>query len=306
MRKLPPMDEPAGKPDGVGRSAQFAMLAVIIVLLGTCAMLFQSYRAATPRQRELEAREHAERLRYARALDAIAEIQDSLNGIAAVELPLPSAHRPSAFSEQRTGESSRTALSRIAEIGSLVQRSKHRIAQLEATLNRSTFEFAAVKRLLESAKRSASQKELLVRQLRARVRSLDTRVDGLESEVERRHAIIQARDQTIEEKRRELGTIYFVMGTKRALRAQGLIVAKGGVLGVGKTMQPSSIADDRLFTMLDTDRESTLTVPSPKARVLSAQPASSYSLLAEGDNMVLHIRNPRSFREVRQLVIMTE
>lgn len=306
MRKLPPLDEMAVRPDGVGRPVQFSLLAIIIVLLGTCAMLFHLYGTATPRHRESEAREHAERLRYARALDAIAEIQDSLNGIAAVELPQSSARSPSGFSEQRAGESSRRALSRIAEIGSLVQRSKHKIAQLEGNLNHSTSEFAVVQRLLESAKRTASQKELLVRQLAAQIRTLDTRVAGLETEVERRHVIIQARDQTIEEKRRELGTIYFVMGTKRALRNQGLIVAKGGVLGVGKTMQPSGTADDGLFTKLDTDRESTLTVPAPKARVLSAQPASSYSLVANGDNMVLHIRNPSSFRGVRHLVIMTE
>lgn len=303
---LPPIEAQGGKPDGPGRSVQFSLLAVIIVLLGTCAMLFQMYRTATPRQRESEARAHAERLRYARALDAIAEIQDSLNGIAAVELPQSSANRSSAYSEQRAGESSRIALRRIAEIGSLVQRSRHKIAQLEGNLDRSAFEFAAVQRLLESAKRTASQKEQLVRQLTARVHSLDTRVAGLESEVERRHAVIQARDHTIEEKRRELGTIYFVIGTKRALRAQGVIVAKGGLLGVGRTMQPSGMADDGLFTQLDTDRESTLTVPAPRARVISAQPESSYSLLAEGDKMVLHIRNPRAFREVRQLVIMTE
>ena len=44
---------------------------------------------------------------------------------------------------------------------------------------------------------------------------------------------------------------------------------------------------------------------TPKARVLSAQPASSYELKLEGEEMELHILEPREFRKVKHLVILT-
>ena len=60
------------------------------------------------------------------------------------------------------------------------------------------------------------------------------------------------------------------------------------------------------FTALDTDYEGIVRIPSRKARVLSAQPAASYSLDAVGGSLELRILDGESFRTVRHLVILTE
>jgi len=49
----------------------------------------------------------------------------------------------------------------------------------------------------------------------------------------------------------------------------------------------------------------TLAESRAKARVLSAQPAGSYSLVAAGGATELHIVDPRAFRTVKQVVILT-
>ena len=79
----------------------------------------------------------------------------------------------------------------------------------------------------------------------------------------------------------------------------------GGLMGLGKTLKPSGQINESLFTSMDTDRENVIHIPGARAQVLSAQPVSSYELLPAGDEVMLRILDPKEFRTVRHLVIMT-
>ena len=127
----------------------------------------------------------------------------------------------------------------------------------------------------------------------------------IEGAVQQGQETIRVKDMALEERRTELATIYLMMGTKKELSMSGVIVSKGGFLGLGKTVQLTGRFDESQFSRLDTDQEKLVRTPSPKARVLSAQPASSYELKIEGEQMELHILDPREFRKVKHLVIMT-
>ena len=137
---------------------------------------------------------------------------------------------------------------------------------------------------------------------------LKTQVVGLQTTVAQDQETIQSKNQTIEEKRKELGTVFYVIGTKKELAKSGLIVSKGGVLGLGKTVQLSGHYDDQLFTAIDTDAERMIRTPASKVKVvkvLSPQPVSSYELTVEGNQVAIHILDPVEFRKVKHVVIMT-
>ncbi len=84
-----------------------------------------------------------------------------------------------------------------------------------------------------------------------------------------------------------------------------MVVAKGGFLGMGKTLQITGHLDESLFKRLDTDQDRLVSAPSAKVQVLSAQPTSSYELAVGADRTELHILDPQEFRKVKHLVIMT-
>ena len=84
-----------------------------------------------------------------------------------------------------------------------------------------------------------------------------------------------------------------------------MIIAKGGLLGLGKTLQPSGLTDPAAFTPVDTDQETVVPIASAKARVLSAQAPTSYELRLNNGQLELHILDPQEFRKVRQVVILT-
>jgi uncharacterized protein HemX len=280
-------------------------IIAVALLLGATTVLFVKYRQSTVAYTDMKAAEETARTRYTQTIDAIAEIQDSLNAISPGDENVRLLSSELSTEQRMTEASGRQALDRIAVLRSSILRNKERIQTLESNLKQNGIKVAGLQRMITNLKHTVTEKEEFIAQLTGRVDSLQTQVASLETTVQDNQETIQAREQTIEEKRHELATVYYVIGTKKTLTASGLVAAKGGLLGLGKTLQPTGRADESLFTAIDTDEETVIRTASPRARVLSAQPPSSYELQLVEGQMELHILNPTEFRKVKQLVILT-
>jgi len=273
------------------------LAAVVVLLLVATAVLYQSNRKTSADFTSMKAEKDAVQKSYADAINGIAEIEDSLQAITAGENSKLVSQDLQA--EQRMGEPNRLeALDRIAVLNASIQRTKEKIRLLEANLKSNGVKMVGLERMVKGLKKNVVEKEAFIAQLTQQVDSLQTQVAGLEVTVQ------DGRD-SIEDKRRELGTIYYVIGTKKDLATAGVIVAKGGVLGLGKTLLVSGNFDDSQFTPIDTDQETTINATATKAQVLSPQPPSSYELKVEGNHVELRILDPKVFRTVKHLVIMT-
>jgi len=278
---------------------QFGAVAVIVLLLGATVVFVQKYQKSSAELRATQAAEETARSHYAEAFNAIAEIQDSLNAITPDEAGRRL--RPENLTaEQRLTEPNRQqALESIALLNASIQRTKERIGSLEASLKKSGVKIAGLQKLVANLKQTVSEKEGSIAMLSGQVDSLQVQVSGLTTQV-------QEHEATIEDKRRELATVYVAVGTKKELAAQGVIAAKGGFLGLGKTVQPTGLVSAAVYTPLDTDHETVVPLPAAKARLVSAQPPGSYELATGADGkMELRIIDAREFRRVRQVVIVT-
>jgi hypothetical protein len=197
------------------------------------------------------------------------------------------------------------ALERIGLLRASIERNKQRIERLENDLHHSKVHIGGLEKMLASLKKSTAEKEAQIAALTAQVDTLHTQVGSLTTQVAEVQDTVKARDESIADRQRELATVYYVADTKSALSKAGVIEAKGGVLGIGKTLKPTGRTGDGLFRTLNTDEETVIELPSAKAQVLTAQPVSSYELRQVNGRMELHILSPMEFRKVRQLVIMT-
>ena len=70
-------------------------------------------------------------------------------------------------------------------------------------------------------------------------------------------------------------------------------------------VDPSGKVDEAACTVVDTDAQSVIPIPSPHARVLTPQPPGSYTLEPVNGQLELRILDAREFRKVRHLVIVT-
>jgi len=290
------------------KSLPYTLGAIIVVLLAASGALFMKYRKTTSEYTDLKAAEEASQTRYAQTIDAIAEIQDSLNAISVGDTSVQMISRDLA-AEQKLGKpNGQEAMDRIAVLRSVVLRSKERIRNLESSLKVSGNKMKGLQKMLAGLKKSVAEKEGLIAQLTDQVNGLQTQVTGLTTQVEESQVAITERDSTLEERRKELATVFVAVGTKKELESQGVIVAKGGVLGLGKSFRPANAATQTAFTPLDTDQETVIRTPATKVektKVLSAQPAGSYELVTVDGHVELHILDPKEFRKIRQLVILT-
>lgn len=276
----------------------FALVAVIVLLGGATGVLYQKYQKSTVDYAAMQAAEETSRNRYAQTIDAIAEIQDSLNAIALGQGAVPMVSQNLQSEQRMSGPDRREALDRIAQLNASIQRTKTKIHELEGRLRKSGIKIAGLQKMVENLKTSVTEKETQVAELTTKVDALQTQVTGLETTV-------ASQEQNIEEKRKELGTVYYIVGTKRDLATSGVIVSKGGLLGLGKTQLLTGRYNETLFTPIDTDVQTTIHAPAVKVRVLSPQPVSSYELVQVGTETELHILDPKEFRKVKHVVIMT-
>lgn len=278
--------------------AIFLLVAVVVLLIGATGVLFKKYEKSTSDNTQAQTR-------YNEAINAIAEIQDSLYSITAGDSAMGALSQGLRTEQSLTEPQTQQALQQIAAINSSIGRTKMKITELEQRLQKSGIKVAGLQRMITTLKKDVADRETAVTELNGRVDSLQVQVTGLQGEVQQSQEAVHTRDQQLEERRTELATIYFKIGTKKELKDSGLIVSTGGFLGMGKSVQLTGKFDENQFTRLDTDAEKLIHTQAAKARVLSAQPTTSYELKLEGEEMELHILDPREFRKVKHLVIVT-
>lgn len=282
----------------------FALVAAVLALAGATGVLWQRYQQTTVDYSRMKTAEQTASARYAETIDAIAEIQDSLN---AISLGSSVDMNSGGLGHERdlTGPNNREALDRISLLRASISRNKDRIQALEGDLKKSGVQVKGLSKLIANLKTDVAAKEQVIAQLSGQVDSLQTTVAGLQTDLTQTQETVRVREQTLEERRRELATVYVAVGSRKDLTTSGVITAKGGVLGMGKTLKPTGVMKDELFHAIDTDAETVVHTNAPKVQVLSAQAPDSYELRLVEGKMELHILNPSEFRKVKQLIIVT-
>lgn len=279
------------------RPAGLLLSTLSVLLFVACITLYTKTRRDAESIATLQTSEQATRSKYDRTLHEMSTIQDSLNAIAVDAAQVMKVSNLDA--EQRLSPTGASAtLERIAGL-------RTRIQDLEARLKASDVRVSGLDNMVKQLKRGLAEKEQLIARLGVKVDSLQTNVAGLTASMEQAHALIAAQSDTLEQARHELGTIYYVIGTRQALLKDGVVAAQGGVLGMGKTLRPTGKVDPQAVQAVDTDEQTVIPIAAAKARVLTAQSPQSYSIESVNGKLELRILDPVEFRKVRHLVIVT-
>ena len=232
------------------KKAVLIVLSLAAILMLVCIIVLATkYREQTARYAESRQAEEAVRTQFNAALESIAVIQDSLTAIAPQEDRLRRLSQEAEMGTHATQTQKDRMLSSIADLKESIKNTRQRIRDLEKTLEGSRAEVAGLRRIVENLKKSIGTKEVMIQRLTARVDSLAVTVTVLRTDVRQGQEKIAEQQQTIEEKRREIGTIFYVIGTKKELKERGIITESGGVLGVGKSAQISGAFNESEFPL---------------------------------------------------------
>ena len=104
--------------------ALFLLIAVVVLLIGATAVLFRKYEKSSTNYAESQTR-------YNEAINAIAEIQDSLFAITAGDSTVGMLSQGLQTEQSLTEPQTREALDAIAVINKTIGRTKQKIRELE-------------------------------------------------------------------------------------------------------------------------------------------------------------------------------
>jgi uncharacterized protein (DUF3084 family) len=288
----------------MSKPIQTALIAALVVIAALSVFLFTRYQKVQSELAGSRVSEQQAADRYGRMIQDIAEIQDSLNAISTGPKGVQMVSKDLTAERQMGGPNKQEALDRIAVLKTSLTGSQERIAALEKQMKQSGVKVAGMEKLIANLKADAATKQMMIAQLSAQVDSLNTQVTGLTATVAEQRDTLQTRQVQLTQKQQELATVYYIVGTKKELEKAGVIRSTGGVLGLGDTSVPTTDPPAAAFTPLNTDEQTTIELPTAKAKVLSAQAASSYELRLVGSRMELHITNPQEFRKIKQVIIL--
>jgi chromosome segregation ATPase len=125
----------------------------------------------------------------------------------------------------------------ISDLQGSIQRSKDMIATLEHELDEKDVKIASLDKVITGLKRTVADREKMIASLNDRVESLSVEVTQLKTDVAANQEQIRTQQQVIEDKRREISTVYYVVDTKDNLKDAGVVKTTGGVIGIGRSTQ---------------------------------------------------------------------
>ncbi|MGE5176030.1 MAG: hypothetical protein ACM3JJ_06595 [Hyphomicrobiales bacterium] len=288
------------------KSGVIALTLACIVLLGATVVFFTKYRKTATDYAQATAQATETQNRYSQAIGEIATIQDSLNAIVLGEEAAGALAAKSSAEVEVPASVRDQVLNRIAMLKEGLERTKQRITKLDTDLKKSGVRIAGLNKMIKGLQSSVAEKETRIASLSSQVDTLQVQVAGLTDQVDQKDQELTVKQEELTEKQQKLATVYYTMGTKKELTQAGVVESKGGVLGFGKTLKPSGKFNEAVATPLDTDQETVIEVPSKDVKVLSAQPVTSYTIQAVGqDRAEIRIVDPEAFRQVKHLVILT-
>ncbi len=172
-----------------------------------------------------------------------------------------------------------------------------RIAQLKKSVDRLTQKLSSKNEEINVLKDELGKAHLDIKNLNLKIGSLSENLDSLMQ-------LAETKDNIIDEKTTELNTAFYVLGTKKELKTQGIISKKGGFIGIGRMSKLKSNFNKDYFTKIDIRETKEILIKMKKAKIVTTHPASSYELLGDKKVDKLVIKNPQEFWSVSKYLVI--
>jgi chromosome segregation ATPase len=192
----------------------------------------------------------------------------------------------------------------ITSIYMLMEKNKKELSDLTRKLKASGMKVTELQKLVERLQKDITDKNAELETLRDKLAKLNIiiedanlRADTLTKVVKNQSSKLNEQQQTLAQQEAALNTAYYIVGTEKDLKKNGII---------GKSDKLLSDFNKALFTKVDIRKLTEVSILSKKAKVISNHPTSSYKLV--GDKKIvqsLQITDYKSFwSNVRYLVIL--
>ena len=250
-------------------------------------LLFACGRSAKKEAEALKARNDSLMAQTMQKDEAINEFIASVNDIQGSLDTIKMKENVINLSTDKTGELKLSAKdqikSDITAIYGMMEKNKKQLADLMHKLKASNLKVTELQKLVDRLQKDITSKNAEIESLRDKlakmnitIEAANLRVDTLNGVVRKQSSAIKDKEQTIAAQDAALNTAYYILGTAKELK-------KNGVIGKGDKILGDFNKD--LFTKIDIRKVTEISILSKKATVVSNHPTSSYKLV--GDKKII-------------------
>jgi len=190
----------------------------------------------------------------------------------------------------------------------LLQQNKKNIEDLRRKLKKSNSRLVELEKMLNNLEQQIAQKDAEIAELKAKLEQMNIKVEILTSNIDSLNKENAQKQDIIAQKTEELNTAFYVLGSKKELIENKIILKKGGFVGIGKIEKLREDFNKDYFTKVDITTINEIPINASKAKVITSHPANSYKLELNGKIIEkLVILDKKQFWSVsKYLVIVIE
>ena len=191
----------------------------------------------------------------------------------------------------------------IQFISQRMAQNRELLKKLKEQLNGSTVKGDQLQKAIENLTQELQDKDTQLTQLRdeldkkdIHIAELDETIANLNTDVENLRTEGEQKTQTINTQDKQLNTAWYVFGTKKELKEQG-------VLNEGQVLRGNF--NKNYFTKVDIRQFSDLKLYSKDVKLLTTHPSSSYQLVRDANKQYsLRISNPQLFWSTSKYLVV--
>jgi DNA repair exonuclease SbcCD ATPase subunit len=185
----------------------------------------------------------------------------------------------------------------IQTINSLMEENKNKLNNLRSKMKKADMKIGELEKMIDNLLAKISDQDEVIASLREELTKYDIAMDELTASLNETVAVV-------EEKEAELNTAYYVSGSTKELKEQGIITKEGGFIGIGKIMKLREDFNKDYFTQLDITKTSEIILGGKEIEILTTHPKGSYKITGDKVKEKLVITDATNFWSVSKYLVV--
>lgn len=195
----------------------------------------------------------------------------------------------------------------VAVINDLMTKNKREIARLRKLMKDSNLKIVEFEKMVAQLNTQVAQRDSQILVLKDDLSKLNFSMTALNASLDTLKRDKMQLKSTIEDRTNALNTAYYMVGTKKQLLTDNVVMKTGGVVGINSSVKMKEDFNESKFQRVDIRQMSEIPLNSKKFQFVTTHPAGTYQLEKNANGVIEKIKivNPDKFWSAsKYLVVM--
>jgi DNA repair exonuclease SbcCD ATPase subunit len=196
----------------------------------------------------------------------------------------------------------------IRAIDQLMKQNKENLKNLSGKLKDSKTENKEIKRMLDNLEKMIVSKDMEILSLVNDLESLNFEVQELYTSVADLRAENIKQGRVIDLQEAQLSAAYYIIGTEKDLKENGVITKQGGFIGIGRVEKMIEDVNDEIFTKIDIRKQTIFPIDAKKVTLVTTHPPDSYIIRKNEDTKRYYsfeVTKPEEFWKTSKYLVIS-